>query len=422
MLGVHVLGPGFGETIIIELPSGEVGVVDSFAARYTGPPALEYLSQLHPAIKKLKFVALTHPHADHCMGMFRYFEKYEVEEFWHFHSFINHTCMGFFKAMHDNKTRDAVEKALDLPAGSVWLDSLRLKNALDKQGDVKPRALVATHTFVLCNGAVTAKVITPNDQSCWRYNTILAETTESLLQDGPNFNPTWNPSGLPHNQASGSILFEYGQTRILLMADAEEDLWTDVTDEQGDNPIPKVHFIKGAHHGSKNGYHHKIYTSAANKNTIIVLTPFNRNKYPLPTNDGVNLLLPHVKDVYCTNSVEACDASGLAWKCVNTRPSPAMPPEWIADCRANPQLLTLLEDQQTKHPYSGRVSLPRKWAHVCQKHPELLQLLCQPLRNRRVTAKRPDIINEFRVSMKYDNNGNVVDSFIGWGVGHLPGI
>ena len=32
MLGVHVLGPGFGESIIIELPGGEVGVIDSFIA------------------------------------------------------------------------------------------------------------------------------------------------------------------------------------------------------------------------------------------------------------------------------------------------------------------------------------------------------------------------------------------------------
>lgn len=422
MLGVHVLGPGFGETIIIELPNGEMGVVDSFAARFTGPPALEYLRVNHPTLKKLKFVALTHPHADHCMGMSRYFDKYEVEEFWYFHSFALHTCMGFFKAMHSKKTEDAVEKALGLPSGSVWIDALKLRDAVDRQGTVRPRSLMATRTIELCGGAVTAKIVTPNDVSVWRYNNMLATTTEELLDDGPKLDPNWDPSSLPHNQASGSILFEYGQTRILLMADAEDDLWADVTNEQGDSPLPKVHFIKGAHHGSKNGYNGKIYACAADKNTVLVITPFNRHKYPLPTGEGVNYLLPHVKDVYCTNSVEACDASGLAWKCVTTRPSPALPPEWIADCRANPRLLSLLDDQQAKYPYSpGAVPLPRKWTHDCQMRPELLQLLCPPLRNRKVTAQRPDLVNEFRVSMKYDNRGNVVDRFIGWGVGHLPG-
>jgi beta-lactamase superfamily II metal-dependent hydrolase len=73
----------------------------------------------HPNLTTLKFVALTHPHADHCMGTSRYFEHYVVEEFWYFHSFALHACMGFFKAMHDKKTEDKVEKALQRST-SAW--------------------------------------------------------------------------------------------------------------------------------------------------------------------------------------------------------------------------------------------------------------------------------------------------------------
>jgi hypothetical protein len=219
LLGVHILGPGFGETIIIELPDGEIGVIDSFAARHTGPPALEFLRVNFPGVAKLKFVAVTHPHADHCIGMCRYFDQFVVEEFWYFHSFTLHTCTGFFKAMHDNGTHDAVEKALDLPAGSVWIDALRLKRAIEKQGDsVRKRSLLANKSVDLCGGSVSAKFLTPNDVSVWRYNQILAKATTSLLNDGPKLDPNWNPSGLPHNQASGALLFEYGQTRILLIS------------------------------------------------------------------------------------------------------------------------------------------------------------------------------------------------------------
>ena len=124
-LGIHVFGGGRGESIVIELPTGEVGVIDSFGTHHTGPPTLDFLRARYPTLTKLKFVALTHPHADHCMGMFHYFEKFGVEEFWVFHSFVEHTCMGFFKAMHDKGTKDAVEKALDLPAGSHgWMPSV----------------------------------------------------------------------------------------------------------------------------------------------------------------------------------------------------------------------------------------------------------------------------------------------------------
>lgn len=42
------------------------------------------------------------------------------------------------------------------------------------------------------------------------------------MEDGPTLAPDWDPGGLPHNQASGVILLEYGQTRLLFMADAED--------------------------------------------------------------------------------------------------------------------------------------------------------------------------------------------------------
>ncbi len=425
MLGVHVLGPGYGESIVIELPGGEVGVIDSFGTHYTGPPSLDFVRANYPGLAKLKFVAVTHPHADHCMGLSRFFDEYDVEEFWFFHSFVRSASMDLFKAMFENGTRDAVEQALDLPVGSVSLEILRLHKAVnERKKGIKRRCLMTDKVAQLCGGAVMARFLTPNDASQWRYNESLNTAVGSLLIDGPKLNPDWDQSGLPHNQASGAILLEYGQTRILLMADAEEDLWSDLIAEKGDNPLPKIHYIKGAHHGSANGYHAKIYACACDKNTVLVITPFNRHRYPLPSADGMALIRPHVKEVYCTNSAEACRSTGLAWQCEPTRPTPALPREWAAACRANPRLLSLLEAQQQKHPYvqgPGAVKVPRRWMRDCRTRPELIQLLCQPLRSGKVTGPRPGMNDEFRVSMSYDDKGNVVDRYIGWGVGHLAG-
>ena len=424
MLGVHVIGPGYGESIVIELPTGEIGVIDSFGTHHTDPPILDFLRDGFPTLNRLKFVALTHPHADHCMRMSHYFDKYTVEEFWVFHSFIEHTCMGFFKAMHDKGAADAVEKALNLPAGSIWLDSLRLRKAVkDQGGNLTKRFLFANGHSEFCGGLVHARFLTPNDEGKWRYTETLAAAAAKLIADGPKLNPDWDPGSLPHNQASGAILFEYGQTRVLLMADAEDDLWRDLIKEKGDSPLGIVHYIKGAHHGSANGYNPKIYGCAADKNTVVVITPFNRHKYPLPTGEGVGHLRPHVKEVFCTNSAEACASSGLPWKCIAPRPTPSLPPEWAAACRANPKLLSLLEDQQSKHPYTaGAVRTPTKWLHDCQARPDLIQLLCAELRNKKVVGPRPHINDEFRVSMTYDDKGNIQAKYIGWGVGHLPGL
>jgi hypothetical protein len=35
---------------------------------------------------------------------------------------------------------------------------------------------------------------------------------------------------------------------------------------------------------------------------------------------------------------------------------------------------------------------------------------------------RPHLNDEFRVSMSYDEKGNVRDKYVGWGVGHLSGV
>jgi len=423
LLGVHVIGPGYGESIVIELPTGEIGVIDSFGTRHAVPPILDFLKDRFPALNRLKFVALTHPHADHCMGIAHYFDNYTVEEFWVFHSFIEHTCMGFFKAMHDKGTADAVEKALNLPTGSVWLEALRLRKAVKNQeGNLTKRFLFANGNSDLCDGLVRASFLTPNDEGKWRYTQILADAAAKLITDGPKLNPDWDPGNLPHNQASGAILFEYGQTRVLLMADAEDDLWRDLIREKGDSPLPMVHYIKGAHHGSVNGYNSKIYACASDKNTVVVITPFNRHKYSLPTREGAGHLRTHAKEVLCTNSAEACTSSGLPWECIAPRPTPSLPLEWAASCRANSKLLSLLEDQQSKHPYTpGVVRIPTKWLHDCQARPDLIQLLCAELRNKKVVGPRPHINDEFRVSATYDRNGIMQERYIGWGVGRLPG-
>jgi hypothetical protein len=69
-----------GETIIIEFPDGGLGIVDAHpSATNSRPPILDLVKG-----KKIHFVCLTHPHADHGIDLIPVLEKHRpIAAFWH---------------------------------------------------------------------------------------------------------------------------------------------------------------------------------------------------------------------------------------------------------------------------------------------------------------------------------------------------
>lgn len=69
-----------GETIIIEFPDGGLGMVDAHPSREeTRPPILDLVGK-----RKVHFVCLTHPHADHGVDLIPILQKHRpIDEFWH---------------------------------------------------------------------------------------------------------------------------------------------------------------------------------------------------------------------------------------------------------------------------------------------------------------------------------------------------
>src|SRR5688500_14036107 len=96
-LGIHVIGEGFGESIVLEMPGGKVGVIDCFCRRLKARSAPERLAA-NPTLRllrgrlratRLAFVALTHPHEDHGRGLSHLLEDYSnrIDEVWMFVGF-----------------------------------------------------------------------------------------------------------------------------------------------------------------------------------------------------------------------------------------------------------------------------------------------------------------------------------------------
>ena len=73
---VSLLGPGYGESVVVHMGGGEWMVVDSCTGRDGKPAALDYLDRIGVDPRSgVKMIVATHWHDDHTRGMARMVEK-----------------------------------------------------------------------------------------------------------------------------------------------------------------------------------------------------------------------------------------------------------------------------------------------------------------------------------------------------------
>lgn len=316
-ISVHIIGPGYGESIVLELPDGTLGVVDSFVV---GPgdsrrcPPYDLLQELYPG-RRVSFLAVTHPHADHCRGASHLIQSARPGQLWLFETYEFTGLQGFFRRLFETGRRDASEEWVDAESGAVGYELMKLCSQADRHPDV--RRLRPDHRFFICDKTVAITFLTPEDSVAQYYRRSLRRNLESLATDGPTLNPDWQPKELDHNLVSGALLVEHGATRLLFLADVVEPSWTGWQRRAaslGNPDFAPVHLLKAGHHGSVNGFFPPLYDAAcAGGKTIAVVTPFDRQRSPLPSRDGTALLTSRAAEILCTNWPKACLSTEAIW-------------------------------------------------------------------------------------------------------------
>jgi hypothetical protein len=422
-LGVHVLGPRYGESIILELPDGGIGVIDSFAGQRSPHPVVEFLTTRFPRPSPLRFLAITHPHADHCYRAADLIDRLGVEEVWVFHPFPAGQLQHYYTTLARLGSRDAVEAALGLAAGSVALSLLQLNNRIRQpilKGTLRFRSFAGGQPRAdFCGGRVHIHFLTPVIQSQYIYASAVENAATRLLDDGPALRESNRLPQPEHNRASGAILVRYGSTRLLLMADAEECLWEEWWSiHPPANLCKPVQFLKAAHHGSNNGYHGRLYTAMADPaTTLAVITPFHQGSVRLPTNAGAEAIRPHVRELYCTNRASAASSSGLRWAPVTPPAIPRLPRSWATMIGHNPSLATLLVAETGVKVANGPIpAVPTEWLRDARGRPELWRLLRQEICLPTPTLRD---MGAYLVSAYFNNQGTLLDLHVGDGAGRL---
>jgi len=264
-LQVLLLGPGFGESVVVRVPGDPSGwmVVDSLLSDRRGQARCTPLEILDDLSVEPDLVLLTHAHADHAGGMTSIVERFrERAAFGALHVDVKTVASAHVREAAQRAEAAAALRAIaQLPSDRRW----------DLQGE--PRQL----------GEGTVTVVHPAQT---RLDELL-----KMRSIGPN-------------RISSAVLVEWRERSVLLGADLERPEWALLAHAQ---TLCICNPVKVPHHGSAGAFDAvwagERATDPDNAGRRMLLAPFNLHpKLPdVDGGDGLPGLLGEVDAVHMTS-------------------------------------------------------------------------------------------------------------------------
>jgi beta-lactamase superfamily II metal-dependent hydrolase len=296
-LEVHVINGGYGESIILHLPTGDWGVIDCYAGSLrdtSSNPTLQFL--VTRDVRELAFLCLTHPHDDHYRGMSHLMSHLTVRSFWRSGAMSPQRLYMYLRGdAVQRRNTDQIENAEDLKY--TLLEVYRRSQA--RQLTIEPLAgvrLIQERQIrrKWWKRPLTLRIvgIAPSGRAIEAYEAGLNRCLDQAgrLQD--------MVPALKHNGISVGLLITYGNTSVVLGGDVEGEAWTDaLADEQC--PDLSASFVKVSHHGSPTGYCDGLWERFCRQTrSVAVITPSRRHS--LPTEAAVDHIRSHTDRLLST--------------------------------------------------------------------------------------------------------------------------
>lgn len=247
-----VLGPGFGESVLVRWPPDNWLVVDS-CHRVAGE------AERHPAIEALRAfdaqpagVALTHPHLDHSGG---------------------------FAALVARRRPGAPVGWLSEPDRGVWWATPNGTRAA-VQGDTE-------HALAAIERAWGEDPATRWELLAGGTPMVLGELTIEVLSPAAGVVDEVKAAAHPDfNRASSAMLLRWRDCELVLGADLTHPGWDDVMSAHGPRRFAEAHGLKASHHGSANAQHAVALGDPPARERLVVATPYNKGRKVPGYNDG----------------------------------------------------------------------------------------------------------------------------------------
>lgn len=280
---VALIGPGYGESVLVHLGDGDWMTVDSCSGPDGTPVALQYLDGLgvNPA-DAVKMIVATHWHDDHIRGMARLVDVCTSARF---------CCAGalgskeFLSTAGGLAGRDFSEVGYGVREIHSVFSCLGIRSS--------PPIWAAPVRRVFRNGSSEVWSLSPGDDL---FESFVRSVERWVAPEGKTTKR--NPSPSP-NQLSVALWVRCGDAIALLGGDLERTGWTAVLHD-GTKPTGKASVFKVPHHGSGDADVPEVWEEMLDPEPFAVLTPWRRGGRFLPTSQDVERITSRTPNAYAS--------------------------------------------------------------------------------------------------------------------------
>jgi beta-lactamase superfamily II metal-dependent hydrolase len=292
---VTVIGPSYGESVLVHLGDGQWIVIDSVVRQgQTRPAAIEYLDSIGVDPQHaVKLVVVTHWHDDHIRGIAKTVQICGAATVCVPTTFTGPEFLSFLAA-HADPLASSFGTGVDELTQVFEMMRTRAENRM---------GLADTRLLQIPKDAASHKCHT----EIWSLSPSAFQVTESLGKMAkliPGFGKTKRRAvSTSENDHSVALWISIGDECILLGGDLEETPdaragWSAIVASTS-RPQEKASLFKVPHHGSATGHNEKVWTDMLHAEPHAILTPWNRAR-KLPSPADLDRLEARTKNVHLT--------------------------------------------------------------------------------------------------------------------------
>lgn len=289
---VSLIGPGYGESVIVHLGDGQWIIVDSCVnENFQGFPrstALTYLNRIKVDFaNNVSCVLATHWHNDHISGLSEVVDFCKSAIFCCAAAFSRREFLGF---------ASRYAQADPAPNARSTREIVEVFELLLERG-TEPKFLKSDTQVLSTKRGVEIFALSPSDGHIAHFLSLLAMNMPTLG------NTKTKIRDIKPNEASVVLLIDLGNgdDKILLGADLEETTghgWTSIVNNSVVVKEKKSSVYKVAHHGSRTGDCPSIWEELLLPKPFAILTPFSKGHSSLPTEEDVKRILKRTPNAY----------------------------------------------------------------------------------------------------------------------------